>query len=191
MLRKREFPRVGIIVNGEPTNALNPDSRKTHPAGKFPVHSLSKYVEHGHNDPIQAITELRWHDVFSRDGERLVARLGDLTAIGLSSGRSFLRGSGIAKTLETDSVLTGEPGSGIEGLGCLLQFLLYLIQINQCATDFFSQNGILLQKICALSPHAFEQRAQDIEVTVKPTSDSSEHPNPIFLRPPALTVNLP
>src|ERR1700728_1456484 len=119
-----------------------------------------------------------------------IARLSDATV--LLALWQLLRCDGVvAEHLQPDSVLARQPGSSVDCLRCLLQFLLHLVQINQRAPDFLGKGCILLKEVCAFSPHSFEQWTKDIEVAPEPLASCAKNPNPIFQRPAAFTVNLP
>src|ERR1700723_438843 len=100
------------------------------------------------------------------------------------------RGGVVAEYLQPHSVFGRQRGSRVDCFRHFLQFLLHLVQIEQRATDFLGQGCISLEEICSLSPHPFQQWAQNIKVTPEPLAGGSEHPNPIFLRPAAFAVNL-
>jgi hypothetical protein len=56
MPREVHFPKLFVIINGEPSNAINP-RRNVPPPCEFPIYSLTLDEDHGHNGAIQTKAE--------------------------------------------------------------------------------------------------------------------------------------
>jgi hypothetical protein len=56
MLRESHFPRLLVVIDGEPSNAINPH-RNVPPPREPTSHSLTIDENHGHNRAVQTKVE--------------------------------------------------------------------------------------------------------------------------------------